>query len=258
MAMYNQIQKFIVLDILKNRIVLAYTLLLVILAWSVFSLEEDSSKGVLTLLNIILLTTPLVSIIFTTIYLYHSSEFIELLLSQPIRRCKIWIGLYTGLLLSLLLAFWIGVGLPVFLFVPGSMATILLIMGSLITAVFVALGFLCAILARDKARGIGMAILLWLFFSLLFDGLVLFLIFQFSDYPIEKGMIFLSALNPIDMARIFIILQLDVSAMLGYTGAIFKSYFGTTVGTAVGFILLSLWAIIPFLWSLRKFVRKDI
>src|SRR5690606_9816961 len=111
-------------DILKNRIVLAYTLLLVILAWSVFSLEEDSSKGVLTLLNIILLTTPLVSIIFTTIYLYHSSEFIELLLSQPIRRRKIWIGLYTGLLLSLLLAFWIGVGLPVFLFVPGSMATI--------------------------------------------------------------------------------------------------------------------------------------
>ena len=65
--MFNKIQRFIVADILKNRIVLAYTLLLGVLAWSVFSLEDDSHKGVLTLLNIVLLTTPLVSIIFTTI-----------------------------------------------------------------------------------------------------------------------------------------------------------------------------------------------
>ena len=103
--MFNKIQRFIVADILKNRIVLAYTLLLGVLAWSVFSLEDDSHKGVLTLLNIVLLTTPLVSIIFTTIYLYNSSEFIELLLSQPIRRARIWTGLFFGLFFSLALAF---------------------------------------------------------------------------------------------------------------------------------------------------------
>ncbi|HEY3386361.1 MAG TPA: ABC transporter permease, partial [Saprospiraceae bacterium] len=153
--MFNKIQRFIVLDILKNRIVLAYTLLLGILAWSVFSLEDESNKGVLTLLNIVLLTTPLVSIIFTTIYLYNSAEFIELLLSQPIRRNKIWTGLFLGLFFSLALAFLIGAGIPILLFVEGSTALILVVMGILITAVFVALGFLCAILARDKAKGIG-------------------------------------------------------------------------------------------------------
>lgn len=256
--MFNKIQKFILFDILKNRIVIAYTLLLAILAWSVFSLEDDSNKGVLTLLNIVLLTTPLVSIIFTTIYLYNSAEFIELLLSQPVRRSKIWAGLFLGLFFSLALSFLIGAGVPILLFVPGKIAFILLVMGTLITAIFVSMGFLCTILARDKARGIGIAILLWLYFSLLFDGLVLFLLFQFADYPIEKAMVGVSALNPIDLARIFIILQLDVSAMLGYTGAIFKDFFGTGLGAVIGFILLCMWVIIPFLISLRKFVRKDL
>jgi Cu-processing system permease protein len=256
--MFNKIQRFIVADILKNRIVLAYTLLLAVLAWSVFSLEDESHKGVLTLLNIVLLTTPLVSIIFTTIYLYNSAEFIELLLSQPIRRSKIWTGLFLGLFFSLALAFLIGAGIPILLFVSGPTALILMVMGILITAVFVALGFLCAILSRDKARGIGISILLWLFFSLLFDGLVLFLLFQFSDYPIEKAMVGVAALNPIDLARIFIILQLDVSAMLGYTGAIFKDFFGTGPGAAIGFVLLCMWVTIPYLISLRMFVRKDL
>lgn len=256
--MFNKIQKFIFTDILKNRIVLVYTLLLAVLAWSVFSLEDDSNKGVLTLLNIVLLTTPLVSIIFTAIYLYNSAEFIELLLSQPIRRRKIWTGLFLGLFFSLALSFFIGAGIPILLFAEPKIAFILVIMGVLITAVFVALGFLCTILARDKARGIGISILLWLFFSLLFDGLVLFLLFQFGDYPIEKAMIGVTALNPIDLARIFIILQLDVSAMLGYTGAIFKDFFGTGLGTAIGFLLLSMWAVIPYVFSLRLFIRKDL
>ena len=256
--MFNKIQKFIFTDILKNRIVLVYTLLLAVLAWSVFSLEDDSNKGVLTLLNIVLLTTPLVSIIFTAIYLYNSAEFIELLLSQPIRRRKIWTGLFLGLFFSLALSFFVGAGIPILLFAEPRIALILVIMGVLITAVFVALGFLCTILARDKARGIGISILLWLFFSLLFDGLVLFLLFQFGDYPIEKPMIGVTALNPIDLARIFIILQLDVSAMLGYTGAIFKDFFGTGLGTAIGFLLLSMWAVIPYVISLRLFTRKDL
>ncbi len=256
--MFNKIQKFIVTDILKNRIVLAYTLLLAVLSWSVFSIEDDGNKGVLTLLNIILLTTPLVSIIFTAIYLYNSAEFIELLLSQPIKRGKIWTGLFLGLFSSLALAFLIGAGIPILLYVEGTISFILLGTGLMITAIFVALGFLCTILTRDKARGIGISILLWLFFSLLFDGLVLFVLFQFADYPIEKLMVGVAALNPIDLARIFIILQLDVSAMLGYTGAIFKDFFGTGLGMMIGFILLCLWVLIPFMISRRLFIRKDL
>lgn len=254
----NRIIKFIILDILKNKIVLLYTVLLAGFAWSAFSLEDNSTKGILTLLNIILLTVPLVSILFSTIYIYNSAEFIELLLSQPIKRRTIWISLFSGLSLSLMLGFLIGAGIPILIFAPIDVGIMMISIGSIISIVFVAIAFLSAILTRDKAKGIGISILLWLYFALLFDGLVLFLTFQFSDYPIEKAMIFISALSPIDISRILILLHLDVSAMMGYTGAIFKDYFGNTLGLTISFMILILWIVAPFYISLSKFKNKDL
>ena len=60
----NRIIKIILFDILKNKIVLAYALIMALLSWSSFALEDNSSKGLLTILNIILFTVPLVSIFF--------------------------------------------------------------------------------------------------------------------------------------------------------------------------------------------------
>lgn len=254
----NRIIKFIVLDILKNKIVLVYTILLAVLSWSVFSLEDNSTKGLLTLLNVILLTVPLVSVIFSTIYLYNSSEFIELLLSQPIRRSKLWWSLFFGLSLSLLLAFFIGAGIPILVYAPLDVGIMMILVGCFITTVFVSIAFLSSIATRDKAKGIGIAIMLWLFFALLFDGLVLFLVFQLAEYPIEKIMVGITALNPIDLSRILILLHLDVSAMMGYTGAIFKDFFGNSVGIIAAFVILFLWIAIPFRISLVKFKRKDL
>ena len=108
----NKIIKIIFLDILKSKIIIAYTLMLAILSWSSFVLEDNETKGVLTILNVILFTVPLVSVLFSTIYVYNSSEFVEMLLSQPVKRKKIWIGLFSGLSLSLVLAFLIGSGIP--------------------------------------------------------------------------------------------------------------------------------------------------
>ncbi|MCA0429976.1 MAG: ABC transporter permease [Bacteroidetes bacterium] len=254
----NRIVKYIILDILKNKIVIIYTLLLSILSWSVFSLEDNSSKGMLTLLNVILLTVPLVSVIFSTIYLYNSSEFIELLLSQPIKRSKIWNSLFMGLVISLMLSFFIGVGIPILIYSPNDVGIMMLLVGIFISTIFVSIAFLSSILTRDKAKGIGISIILWLFFGLLFDGIVLFLLFQLSDYPIEKLMIGITALNPIDLARILILLHLDVSAMMGHTGAVFKEFFGTSLGIIIVFIILLLWIVIPYYASILKFKSKDL
>lgn len=254
----NRIIKIILLDILKNKIVLAYTLILAILSWSSFLLEDNSAKGLLTILNVILFTVPLVSILFSTIYIYNSSEFIELLLSQPIRRKKIWVSLYCGLSSSMVLAFLFGAGIPLLIFASDSVGFMMILVGCLISIIFVALAFLSSILTRDKAKGIGIAIMTWLYFALLFDGLELFLLFQLEEYPIENAMVAVTAFSPIDLARIQILLHLDVSAMMGYTGAIFKDFFGTTMGLIISFLLLCLWAIIPFYISLKKFKNKDL
>jgi len=250
--------KIILSDILKNKIIAIYTIVLSILSWSSFGMEDNTAKGMLTILNVILFTVPLVSILFSTIYIYNSAEFIELLVSQPIKRTKIWRNLFISLSLATSIAFFIGAGLPLLIYSPDTSGGIMMIIGVFISIIFVSLAFLSAIFNRDKAKGIGSAILIWLFFALLFDGLVLFFLFQFSDYPIEKPMIFLTSLNPIDLARIQMLLHLDVSAMMGYTGALFKEYFGNFIGFIISFILLIIWIITPYFISLKKFNTKDL
>ena len=161
----SRIIGFVIQDIMRNRIMFFYTLVLATFAWGVFALEDNSSKGLLTLLSVILLNVPLVSIIFSTIYLYNSSEFIELLLSQPVTRVRIWWSLFTGLSLSLLFSFLIGVGIPLLLYAPLDLALLMMGMSVLLSTVFVSLAFLATVYTRDKAKGIGVAIEVTEYFS---------------------------------------------------------------------------------------------
>lgn len=254
----KKIVKYIMTDILRSRIMIIYTIVLLATSLSLFSLEDNANKGLLSLLNIILIIVPLFSLLFSTIYIYNSTEFIELLVSQPLQRKSIWLSFSVGLAISLSMAFVIGIGVPVLLFQFNAIGFLLLIVGILLTVIFVAIALWAAVQIRDKAKGIGLAILLWMYFSILFDGFVLFLLFQFADYPLEKPMILVSALNPIDLGRILILLQLEISAMMGYTGAIFKDFFGTIAGVTIAFITLTLWIIIPLYFSTHKFNRKDL
>jgi Cu-processing system permease protein len=254
----KKIVKYVITDILRNKIVLVYTLFLLASSLSVFGLEDNSSKGLLSLLNIILIVVPLVSIIFSTIYVYNSAEFVELLVSQPLKRRTIWLSLFTGLSTSLSIAFFIGAGIPVLIYQANMIGLTMILIGLLLSIIFVAIAMLATVKTRDKAKGIGAAIMLWLYFSLLFDGFVLFLLFQFADYPMEKPMIAVSAFNPIDLSRILILLQLDVSAMMGYTGAVFKDFFGTYTGILFSFATLLIWIVLPVWYSTRKFNTKDL
>jgi Cu-processing system permease protein len=63
--------------------------------------------------------------------------------------------------------------------------------------------------------------------------------------------------NPIDLSRILILLKLDISALLGYTGAVFQKFFGTGFGLVLSISVLSLWVILPLLNIYRKSRKKD-
>jgi Cu-processing system permease protein len=254
----KKIIKYVVADILRNKIVLVYAICLLAISFSVFSLEDNTNKGLLSLLNIVLIVIPLISIIFSAIYIYNSAEFIELLVSQPLKRKSIWISLFLGLSTSLSIAFLIGAALPICIYAFSVTGLMMIVMGLLLTIIFIAIAMLATLYTRDKAKGIGISILLWLYFSLIFDGLVLFLLFQFADYPLEKPMLFISAFNPIDLGRILILLKMDVSALMGYTGAIFRNFFGTTFGLAISFLIMLLWIIIPVWISIVGFSKKDL
>lgn len=254
----KKIIKYVIIDILRNKIMLAYTVFLLLISLSIFNLEDNSAKGLLSLLNIILIVVPLVSILFSAIYVYNSAEFLELLASQPLKRKTLWLSIFSGVASSLALAFFVGAGIPILLYEATPTGFMMMGSGMILSIIFVAIAMLATVKIRDKAKGIGVAILLWLYFSLLFDGLIMFLLFQFADYPLEKAMVGISILNPIDLSRILILLKMDISALMGYTGAIFKNYFGTATGLLVSGLVLLLWIVMPLWLSVRKFNRKDL
>ncbi len=254
----KKIIKYVIIDILRNKIVMGYTAFLLLLSLSIFNLEDNTTKGLLSLLNIILIIVPLISILFSAIYVYNSAEFLELLVSQPLKRKTIWLSMFTGLASALSLAFFIGAGIPILLYEATETGFIMLAVGLLLSIIFVSIAVLAAVITRDKAKGIGVVMLLWLYFSLVFDGIVLFILFQFADYPLEKAMVGISALNPVDLGRILILLKMDVSALMGYTGAVFKNFFGTGLGFVLAIAVLVVWAVVPLALSVRKFNRKDL
>jgi Cu-processing system permease protein len=253
-----KLTRYVLYDIVRSKVILAYTLFMLIVSFSLFSMEENSSKAVLSLLNIILIVVPLISMIFTTIHFYNSYEFIELMLSQPMSRRRILLSEYAGVGFSLLGSFLLGAGVPVLLYSPDSIGMTLLFTGSSLTLVFTSLAFLTSVIARDKARGIGIALLLWFYFALIYDGLILLIIFSFYEYPLEKITLVLSAFNPIDLGRISIMLKMDVSALMGYTGALYKDFFGGSSGLLFTTGIMLLWIILPLWGALRIFKRKDL
>ena len=252
-----RIGKYVLYDILRNKFVIMYTLFLLLVTLSMFSLDTDPGKSTISLLNIILLVVPLVSIVFTTIHFFNSYEFIELLLSQPVSRRTIYFAEYLSIALALALAYFIGVAVPLFFFNFNIASFYLILSGLALTFVFVSLAFVAAVSTRDKAKAIGVSLLFWFYFTLIYDGFILYVIYSFSDYPLEKIILMLVSLNPIDLARIIILLKLDLSALMGYTGAFYKNFFGSNLGVAYSFLLLLLWTLVPLLLAMRRFVKKD-
>lgn len=254
----TRIIKYIFYDILRTRFILLYTIFLLMAAIAMFQLDTDTGKVIMSLMNIVLMVVPLVSIVFTTIHFYNSYEFIELMLAQPVNRKVIFLSEYISTALSLCIAYVIGVGLPILLYGASGASMTLIYTGLMLTMVFVSLAFLASVLTRDKARAIGVTLLFWFYFSLIYDGLLLWIIYTFGDYPLEKVTIGLIALNPIDLARIMMLLKLDISALMGYTGAFYQNFFGSILGTAFSAGVLGLWTVIPLFVGMRIFSKKDL
>lgn len=257
-----KILKYSFYDLMRSRWSYVYFLFYLLLGFVLLFLNNDLSKAVITLMNVIIILVPLIGTIFGVMYYYDSREFTELLLAQPIKRSSIFLGQFFGVATSLSMSLIIGLGLPFVmygLFNSGAIwdFSLLLVTGGFLTFIFTALAFMIALSNENKIKGFGYAILLWLFMAVIYDGIFLMSLIYFEDYPLDKFSLIATMLNPVDLSRVLILLKLDISALLGYTGAVFQKFFGTNFGVILSFIMLVLWVIIPtfFIWRIAK--RKD-
>jgi Cu-processing system permease protein len=51
---------------------------------------------------------------------------------------------------------------------------------------------------------------------------------------------------------------MDISALMGYTGALYKNIFGTAMGMAVTLVLMMLWIAVPLISAVRIFQKKNL
>ncbi len=258
----GKILKYSCYDLLRSRWSYVYFAFYLLLGIVLLFLNNDLSKAVITLMNVIIVLVPLIGTIFGVMYYYNSKEFTELLLAQPMKRSSIFLGQYLGVSLSLSLSLIIGLGIPFFFYGIFRSAAIwdfalLLSTGTFLTFIFTALSFNIALANDNKIKGFGYAILLWLFMAVIYDGIFLMLLVAFEEYPLDNFSLIATMANPIDLSRVLILLKLDISALLGYTGAIFQRFFGTGMGMLISSIMLGMWVLVPAYFIKRKAMLKD-
>jgi Cu-processing system permease protein len=261
MSITLRIAGFQLRDLLRGRWLIIYGLLFLLATEGLLRLGGGDARALLSLSSLVLFLVPLVSLIFGTTSLYDAREFNEMMLAQPVARHQVFAGLYAGLASGLSIAAVIGISGPFLAHGLGTarLSTLiaLLVSGVMLTVVFVAIAFLIALKCREKARGLAVAIAVWSVATIVYDGLVLLIANAYAAFPLERPMIALMLLNPVDLARVLLLMQLDVAALMGYTGAVFQRFFGSGIGTTVVMTALATWVAAPVLLGLRAFNRRD-
>lgn len=248
-------------DVRRSRGVLAYLLVLLAVTDLLLRFGGGGPRAVISLLNVVLTLVPLVAVLFGTMYLYSAREFIELLLAQPVGRRSLFFGLYGGLALPLATGFALAIFLP-FLWhgaaagAAGPLAALILA-GVLLTLVFTAVAVLAALASDDRARGLARALTAWLVCTVIYDAGILLVVMLFGNHSLERPLLGMVLLNPVDLARVLLLLRLDVAALMGYTGAVFSRYLGSVTGSALTLAALSFWVVAPLTLAARRFGRKD-
>lgn len=257
-----KIIKYQIKDNIQSRWIIVFFIFFLVFSFWIITFTGNVSKVILSILNLILIVLPLISLIFGTIYIYNNMNYIKFMLTQPIKRVSIYYGLYFGLIIPLMFCLLFGVGIPVLTYFPLfseniTVVILLFITGIFQIVIFTAIAFLIASSNDDKLKGLGISIFVWLFFTIIYDGLILFILQSFQDYPLEKTALVLTMINPIDIGRIFIILKFDVSALMGYTGAVFENFFGNNLGMLISFSVQLFWFAMFFFFGLKIFKSKD-
>ncbi|MBO6575925.1 MAG: ABC transporter permease subunit [Rhodothermales bacterium] len=249
-------------DALKSRWMLHHTLIYFVAAEALVLMAGSGERAMASLVNVVLLLVPLGALVFGAMHLYSIRDFLKLLLTQPMDRGTLFTGVYLGLALPESVGLALALGAPFLL--HGFLSTeVLAQLGQLIllavalTWIFTALALLIATHVADRVRCVGTALAVWLLMSVAYDGLILVAVEALSRYPLEKPLLALMLLNPVDLSRVLLMLALEAEALMGYTGAVFSRYLGGFQGLALAGFSLLVWLSVPFMLTRRAFARHD-
>lgn len=249
-------------EAVRGRWLLGLALTLAVIGELLIRFGGGGSTTLVSLLDVVLVITPLAALVVGTMQVHNAREVTELLLAQPVARPTLFTGLFLGTALPLGAALTGGLLAPFAWhgLISGEFALRLLafvVATTLLVLIGTALAFVIALRADDRVRALGVALGTWLVAAVLWDGVVLMVALLFGDRPIELPLMVMLALNPLDLVRVLLLLGTDAAALLGYTGAVVERTLGTVPGRAALSTLLLAWLVVPVLLARRTFRLKD-
>lgn len=250
------------IDLLRSKWMIGYGIVFFCLTSTILYLIGDFKQVIISMMYLVLYLIPLLSMVLGIMYGYQIREYIAWVLSHPVSRRNVFMGYYLSLSLVLIIYFLIGMGIP--FLIAGvlhsssvSAFAFLMLAGIVLSFIFSGMALWVVFGFDHKLLGLGMGLFIWLVMAVLYDVFFLIAVITFQDYPLEVFAIVASILNPVDLSRILLISHLDISALLGYTGAVIKSSFGTYGGLiwiCAGYLI---WLIIPVWRYMHITSKKD-
>lgn len=251
--------KYEILNLLRARWLVFYGIFFACFTYAILQFGTEAGKSVASVMNISLLVIPMVSILYSVFYWYEAETFTSLLLTQAIRRSILFLARWLATSFCLGLSYLIGSFTGILTSGALSKATLLLLVfGTLLNFIFVAIGLLIAVAIQDRLKGIGLALVVWLYFSILHDAFFFFFVSFFREYPIEIPGIFLMLLNPVDLTRISLLMCLNFTTMMGYTGRILQKILSSSSGLILTNLSLFFWLTVPIFFAVRYFQKRDL
>ena len=263
-------------DSLRNRWVLAATMLLAALALSLGFLGSTPTGSVkvdpltvtvVSLSSLSIFLIPLIAMLLSYDALIGEIErgTMALLLSYPVSRVQILAGKFIGHIIILTLATAAGYGLAGIALQRANGGIViaawkpfaLLIAASVVLgAAFLAMGYVISAKVKERGTAAGVAIGVWLFFVVIFDMTLLGVLVADSEQtitaPVVEGILLL---NPADIYRLLNLTGYENTAM--YAG---MAGLSEQISLTVPVLLAAqvLWVFVPLVLAAWIFGRRQI
>lgn len=184
-----------------------------------------------------------------------------LLMTYPISHAQLLGGKFIGQGLIITLATIVGFGsagvLLTFTLNAAEVATafgLFILTSTLLGLSFITLAYLISLLASEKSKAAGIALMLWLFFVLIFDLVLLAVLVGGSDILTQHALVQLMMLNPADLFRLINLSSLNSSDVNGVLAVAINSSYSTSNLLLVMFG----WILIPLSAALLIFRKKTL
>lgn len=264
-------------DCLRNRWFISVTLVFAILAVGL-CYYGSASSGVIGITNIEstiaslaslgVFLIPLIALLISYDSFVGEKEAgtLLLLLTYPLSKAQLVIGKFLGQGSVIALATFIGFGsAAVLLATELELALVLKAFGIFIsTAIllglsFTALAYVVSLLASEKSKAAGIALVLWFLFALVFDLAILAMLVSSSEAISESLLTQIMLFNPTDIFRLINLAALPEAANMSdaANGAI-SAALSTRLSLGYLFTAMSLWVVLPLAFAIFIFRNKKL